>query len=66
MAAYKIGETREGARVWWANWQSPHGMPGTTIVRDASDEEAKLMERVVWEQDTQADLDRLKSLIQRS
>lgn len=65
MATYKIGQTREGARVWWAHWQSPYGMPGTVVVRDATNEEAALMEKVVWERDHPTDLEKIKTLIQQ-
>jgi hypothetical protein len=66
MATYKVGMTCEGAKVWWAHWQAPHGLAGTEALRDATDEEAALMEKVVWDRDNPSDLDRLKELLQRS
>lgn len=63
MAAYKVGETRTGVRIWWASWMSHGGYAGVKTIRDASQEEQELMEKVVWDNDTPADLDRLKRLI---
>jgi hypothetical protein len=59
-------ETAEGARVWWANWQLPGGAPWTKVIRDATDEETALMEKVMWDRATPRDIDKLKELIQRS
>ena len=66
MYAFKIATTSKGARVWWAHWQCPHGLPGAIDIRDATQEEAALMEKVVWNRDTAADLDKIKALIARN
>ena len=65
MAAYKVATTPEGARVWWAHWQLPHGVPNHSEIRDATEEESALMQKVIWDQDTPNDLDKIKELIQR-
>ena len=65
MSAYKVVTTSEGARVWWVHWQCPHGLPGHTDIRDATSEESALMDRVIWDRDTPADLDKIKALIAR-
>jgi hypothetical protein len=66
MAAYKVATTLQGSRVWWPHWQLPNGIPGYTSIRDATDEESALMEKIVWDKDTPADLEKLKALIQQS
>lgn len=64
MAAFRVGTTSMGARVWW-DWQGAGFEENCSNVRDATDEEAALMEKVVWDNDTPADLDKLKQLIAR-
>lgn len=54
MAAYRIDDNGN----WWEIWQRPHE-PG----RDATAEEAALMEKVVWDNDTSADRQRLRDLL---
>ena len=63
MSAYKVGRTRQGDVVWWVAWQLPHGVPGVSDVRDATDIEAELMERFEWHRDTPGDRERLKTLL---
>lgn len=64
MSAYRVGTTPKGARVWWG-WDGRGIEASCFDVRDATDEEAALMDKVVWHNDTPADLDRIKVLIGR-
>jgi hypothetical protein len=66
MSVYKVATTSLGARVWWPHWQLPYGLPNCRDIRDATDEEATLMEKVVWDRDTPLDLEKLRDMIAQS
>ena len=65
MAAYKVGTDSTGVRVWW-NWQGAGFESHHTDVRDATPEEAALMDKVIWDTDTPDDCRRIKELIATS
>ena len=62
MAVYHVGTNSTGERVWW-DWQGRSFASHHTDVRDATPEEAALMEKVIWDRHTDADCRRIKELI---
>lgn len=64
MAVYNVGTDSTGVRVWW-NWQGRGFADHHTEVRDATPEEAALMDKVIWDKDTPDDCRQIKELIQR-
>lgn len=65
MSAYKVGTNSTGDRVWWG-WQGAGFESHHSNVRDATSEEAALMEKVCWDRDTDADRKKLRELIRQS
>lgn len=67
MSAYTVATSRASRdRTWWAKWEMGSvSLFGYSDLRDATDEEAELMEKVVWNQDSQEDRERLRKLIER-
>lgn len=63
MAVYQIATNSKGERVWWAGYDLPGGLPGSSQQRDATEEEAALMEKVIWNRDSFGDLERLRELL---
>jgi hypothetical protein len=61
MSAYSVGRAPDGSWVWWENWKEPHQFPET---RAATDEEALIMDRIVWHRASALDLERLKEMLQ--
>lgn len=57
MSAYRVSSHGH----WWAVWQMPHHNPPGT--RDATEEEAALMDKVVWETATRKEVSRLRELV---
>lgn len=64
MSAFRIGRGPDGYFLWWESHLSLDHWH--TESRDALPEEVKLMERVVWHTDSQADRNELKSLMVRA
>ena len=62
MAAFHVGTSSTGERVWW-DWQGRSFESHYTDVRDATPEEAKIMERIVWGNDLPGDCRKVKEMI---
>lgn len=64
MAAYRVGTDPEGKRGWWALWQTGGCDPiGYANIRDCTGEEKTLMDKVMWVQESPADVAELRRLI---
>lgn len=63
MSAYKVGFPTGGSRVWWPSYQDAL-MPAHLDRRDATTEEAALMEKVIWDKATEAEVAELRRLIE--
>jgi hypothetical protein len=66
VSTYKVATNSTGERIWCAGYDMAHcDMPllGYSDIRDASAEEAALMDKVVWGSDSEADCRKLKELI---
>lgn len=63
MAKYRVG-TSGNHRVWWAGWELPHAdFQDYKDIRDATEEESALMDKIVWGSDTPADCVKVRELI---
>lgn len=63
MAAYNVGTTSMGVRCWW-DWRGASFFTHLcTDIRDATSEEAEIMDKVVSHRYTLADCYRLQELI---
>lgn len=66
MSAYSVGRTKDGNVSWWENWTAARNPIGAyEHVRPATDEEAEIMTKVVWDNDTEADRAKLRLLLGR-
>jgi hypothetical protein len=65
VSAYSVATNNTTrSRTWWVKWEMAAAeMSGYSQIRDATDEEAALMEKVVWNRETDADRERLLELI---
>lgn len=64
MSAYKVAISPHGDPIWWVGYEMASAdLSQYSNIRDATPEEAALMERVVWDRHTDADCKMLKALI---
>lgn len=63
MARYRVGTSPGGSRVWWAAWELPHAdMQQYSDVRDSTEEETALMDKIVWGSATPDDCRKVREL----
>lgn len=64
MSAYFVAVDADGEPVWWEGWRSPgHRLASR---RPATAAEEMLMDRIVWDRATPADVARLKALLREA
>lgn len=61
MSAFRVWTQEDGTKVWSEYWHQVH----PASARDATLKEAELMEKVVWQNDTFEDREKLKALLQK-
>ena len=61
MSAYRVGRQKDGHITWWQSYEQRDY--AHEEVRDATVEESKLMDKIVWKNDNLYDRTKLRDLL---